>query len=110
MLVSTLLAVLFTCVQINLHLLPHYLEDERRQVAFSCFLLTSYSLIFIILYSLVSSGSGLASVSLRWEVILLPLGFGTCLTLPDSLHIRSDVDEIGLKYSDVYREAAKMCF
>lgn len=41
-LVWTFLAELL-CVQIHLHLLSHYTEEKRRQMAFSYFLLTLYA-------------------------------------------------------------------
>lgn len=36
-LVLTFVSGLFTRDRINVHVLPHYIEDERRQVTFSCF-------------------------------------------------------------------------
>lgn len=36
-----------TCVQINGHLLSHYTEDERHQIAFSSVLFTLYSIVML---------------------------------------------------------------
>lgn len=41
--VSTSLTGLSMCIPVKVHLLSHYKMDERRQMAFSCLLLTLYS-------------------------------------------------------------------